>query len=492
MALRSVVASSALSHVGQTRSAGGPAAWTFGAGLAAILAWSAFRFGGRCLQALRSPFSKDYGEGCVLALVQLLAERGSYFTSGADYPFVHAIYPPVFILLNVPAYLLLGPSLWFPRLLAILSTLGLVVVLAALLVRRTGDRWLASAFGLLFLVPWFVQSWAPLARVDMTACLLSLAGLYLFETLGERPEPARHLPWLVFVLAFLTKQSAILAPAAVLGAMLLDRDRRKRFLPSLASLAVWLAVGFGGLVLATRGEAWRHLFPYTAAAEYLPGQMVTAYRDFLFLCAPLVALIAAGLAAGGPALRQDLVYVVYWALGLASLVTMSKAGAAQNYYLEPYLATLLLAGLAVARLRESRPRAFRAWPAYVLAAAAVAALYDRPLAALPLPLRNPGRALEYASLDEEVRATEGPILSENLSVLVLNRRPVLVEPFGLLLIGGKGYWKSERVVEDCRRGRFALVVFEYRLGQIPGMSACLEERYTLTRPLETYDLYRPR
>lgn len=473
-------------------SVAGRARWAWGALFAALILWSGARFGARCLQALRSPFSKDYGEGCVLGLVQLLADRGSYFTSGTDYPFVHGIYPPLFIVLNVPAYHLLGPTLWFPRLLSMLSALGLVVVLAALLTRRTGDRWLAGAFAVLFLAPWFVQSWAPLARVDMTACLLSLAGLYLFETRGGHAGAARHLPWLVFVLAFLTKQSALLAPAAVLLSLLLDPARRRHFLPSLASFAVLLGLGFGSLVLATRGEAWRHLFPYTAAAEYLPGQMLTAYRDFLILCAPLLALVVAGLVLARRALAQDLAYIIYWALGLASLVTMSKAGAAQNYYLEPYLGTLILAGISLARLREARPQAFRAWPAYVLVAAAVAALYDHRLAALPLPLRNPGRALDYAGLDEEVRATQGPILSENLSVLVLNRKPVLVEPFGLLLISRQGYWKPDRVVADCRRGYFALIVYEYRLGEIPGMPACLDERYTLTRPLGPYDLYRPR
>jgi hypothetical protein len=483
-----------LSSPEEARGGGQTSRRVFGAGLAALLAWSAVQFGTRCLQALRSPFSKDYGEGCVLALVQLLAERGTYFESGRDYPFVHGIYPPLFILLNVPGYHLLGPSLWFPRLLSILSALGLVAVLAALLLRRTGQRPLAWACALLFVAPWFVQSWVPLARVDLTACLLSLAGLLLFESVGERTDRLRHLPWLVFVLAFLTKQSALLAPAAVLAALALDPARRPALRSCLASFGGLMALLFGGLVAATRGEAWRHLFPYTAAAEYLPGQMWTAYADFLILCAPLLALIGVALVTGGTAWRRghDLTYVVYWALGWASLVTMSKAGAAQNYYLEPYAATLCLAGIGLARLRVWRPAAFRAWPAYLLAAAAAASFWDRGRAALPLPLRNPSRAFDYVSVDEEVRRTEGPILSENLSVLVLNRKPVLVEPFGLRLISGGGYWSADRVVADCRRGHFALVVFEHRLGEIPGMQACLDERYVLTRGLGPYDLYRPR
>jgi hypothetical protein len=148
--------------------------------------------------------------------------------------------------------------------------------------------------------------------------------------------------------------------------------------------------------------------------------------------------------------------------------------------------------VSASKVWEPRPALAPAWPFVLALAAAGAGLYDRSLAALPLPLRNPSRAVEYVSLDEEVRTTAGPILSENLSVLVLNHKPVLVEPFGLQNISGRGYWSAERVVADCRRGWFELIVYEYRLREIPGMAACVDERYVLTRPLGPYDIYRPR
>jgi len=128
----------------------------------------------------------------------------------------------------------------------------------------------------------------------------------------------------------------------------------------------------------------------------------------------------------------------------------------------------------------------------MLAAAAVALVVGHDAARLPRPIRNPRQATEYQALDEEVEATTGPILSENLSVLVRKGKPVLVEPFGMLLLSRKGQWQPDRLVQDCEAGRFALVVYEDRLRDIPGLDACLDRRYQLVSRRGPYDLLRPR
>ena len=115
----------------------------------------------------------------------------------------------------------------------------------------------------------------------------------------------------------------------------------------LAEVAVPLLALFGLLCLVTGGEAFNHLVPYTAAADYEWDRMGRAYRDFVTLIGPLVALILpAVVALGALAMRGPFAtYLVYWLLNLVGLVTISKAGAAQNYFIEPYLATLVLAAL---------------------------------------------------------------------------------------------------------------------------------------------------
>jgi len=459
------------------------------AALLTLLGANLVRLAERATAVLRTSYSRDYGEGCVLAMVQLLAERGTYFTSLRDYPFVHGNYPPVFILLNLPLYLAFGPTLLAPRLLSLLATLGIVVTLARLLQRQTGGRLYSWAVALAFLAPWFVQTWAPLGRVDMLACLLSLAGLHVFAKAEGSQQ--RWLAYALFWLAFFTKQNALLAPLAVVLGLFADPRGRGRAPRVLLEFALPLLGLFGLLCLLTGGQAYLHLVPYTAAADYEWDRMARAYRDFLVLIGPFLALILAALAAEpGRALRGPTApYAFYWILNLLALPTLAKAGAAQNYLIEPYLATLILAALLLYRLLEAPALPVSAWPAFLLVAAAVATFADIERGRARLP---PQDDRELAELSAIVKATNGPILSEDLSVLVLNRKPVLVEPFGMWLISKRGLVDPAPVVTDCEARRFALVIFDFRLREIPGLDRCLGHRYESWTRLGPYELLRPR
>jgi len=458
--------------------------------LSAVLLFDLIRFARAAAETLRNPVSRDYGEGCVLAMVQLLAERGTYFTSLRDYPFVHGNYPPVFPLLNLPGYLWLGPTLLMPRLLSVLATAALIVVIALLIRRETGNLALAGSFGLLLLGPWFVQTWAALGRVDMVACLFSLAGLHLFHRFGPEGR-GRWLGYACLWLAFFTKQNALLAPAALVLGLALDPASRSRAPRVLAEVAAPLLALFGALCVLTGGEAYNHLVPYTAAAHYEWDRMARAYRDFFTLIGPLVALILpAVVAIGASVLRgSTATYLVYCLLNLAGLVTISKAGAAQNYFIEPYVATLVLAALLAGHAARAGSNLARAWPSYVLVVALVVTFADMERGRSRLPPQEPKELSELYAI---VAATSGPILSEDLSALVLGRKPVLVEPFGALLISRRGLMSTDRIAADCRQGRFALVVADFRLRDISGMDACLGERYESWKRLGPYELLRPR
>ncbi len=208
-------------------------------------------------------------------MAQLLTERGNYFPDLDDYPFLVANYPPVFISLVALTQKVLGPSLVGPRLMALVATLGLLAVLFDTLRFMLGARAPALAFTVLFVMPWFVTTWAALARVDTTAILLSLAGL----SSRAAPGPGRSRSWPalpLFWLAFFTKQNALVAPAAVL----LDLGRRSGQAPraragrrtrcrSSRCSACWYS--------RRAAAAWRHLVVYTAASSYEWGRMAESY-----------------------------------------------------------------------------------------------------------------------------------------------------------------------------------------------------------------------
>jgi 4-amino-4-deoxy-L-arabinose transferase-like glycosyltransferase len=455
-----------------------------------VLAHGLWTFARFAYLTARSPWSRDYGEGCVLAAGQLLAQRGSYFPDLAGYPYFVANYPPLFVAAVAAGQRAFGPSLWFPRLLALAATLALVSVLYRVLRGLLGERPAALAGAALFTMPWFVSTWAALARVDTAAIALSLAGLGIAL---ERGVSRRAWPALVcFWLAFFTKQNALLAPAAVLLELGLARDRR--FARAALAYVLPLVALFGLLVAATGGAAWRHLVPYTAAADYEPERMAGAYLQFALISAPLLLLIGLALATVPRAFGRGAgrVLLLYFGLNAAALAAIAKAGAAQNYFLEPWLATLLLSAFSLRALSERFPVLWSWRFALLLAAAAIAHFAYPSLARLPQALRAPQNAEEFFALTRLVRETPGDLVSENLSLLVVNRRPVLVEPFGVLLLAKHGLLDTAPLVADCERGRFALVVSEHRLWQVPGLGDCLERRYEPLADLGPYQALRPK
>jgi hypothetical protein len=423
-------------------------------------------------------------------MAQLLARGGSYFPDLHGYPYLVANYPPVFVSLVALGERAFGPTLAFPRALALAAGLAVVLALFAVL-RRFLEPRLAAAMALLFLLPWFSTTWAGLARVDTLAIALSVAALAVAIRRGPARAawPALVLAWL----AFFTKQNALLAPAAVLGDLLLARDRR--FPRALLAYGVPLVALLAVLVAVTHGAAFRHLVTYTAAADYEPDRMAESYRQFAVVAAPLLVTIAAALLAAPRALLaagEGRTLSLYFGLNLAALSTIAKAGAAQNYFLEPWAATILLGAHALRVLGEKHVRV-REWAVAVVLAAACAARFSYPsLDRLPQALRRPENADEFVALTKLVRETNGPILSENLSLLVVNRRPVLLEPFGVLLLARKGLFRPDRLAADCEAGRFPLVVVEHRMPEIPGFGECLERRYEPIADLGPYHALRPR
>jgi hypothetical protein len=459
--------------------------------LGLVLLYAPLRFGTKVFYFLRSPWSRDYGEGAVMGMLQVLAERGTYFLDLRDYPFVCGSYPPVFLLLSWPLYSLFGPQVFVVRLVSIVATLGLLAALWALLFRLTGDRILSAALTLLFLAPWFVQTWAPLGRVDVLAIFFSVAGLLVF--LGDEGTEGlrRYRAFPLFWLAFFTRQNALLAPAAVLVDLLL-RNRRAGA-RAVAAFALPLLLLFGLLVAATSGRAFLHLFPYVASAGFEGRRMLESYGELALLSSPLLALVLAGalLLKGQRGSEPLRLFAIYWLLSVLSLVTIGKVGAGQNYFIEPWLATVILAALVLQALCARWPEMKEGrWPGLLVAA--LLASFGSPGAdRIPQAIKSPERARDMIELDRAVKETTGPIVSENNVVVVANHRPALVDVFAYGVVVRMGHARPDRLLQDCESGRLALVVAEYRLRDIPGFTDCLDRRYYAWKDLGPYQLFRP-
>ena len=111
---------------------------------------------------------------------------------------------------------------------------------------------------------------------------------------------------------------------------------------------------------------------------------------------------------------------------------------------------------------------------------------------LPHELHHPENARAFVALDRLIRDTPGPVLSENLSLLVLARRRVLLEPFGVTQLAQNGLLRPDWLVRDCEAGLFPLVVVERRMWDVPGLGECLERRYEPLEALGPFLALRPR
>lgn len=211
------------------------------------------------------PYPLDYGEGPLLAQIELLRAGTPVWRIYGDPgqpPYVVVNYPPLYLLLTAALSNLTGSVLVAGRLLSLLATLGCVAALAVLVrvkgyglgVKQTTGRRLrgdgprvtpipnprpptpdrrsptAQATqpatvlypSLLFLTIPIVREWGVLVRVDMLGACLGLWGLVaLRQAVGGKLANADQSPvvWaavagILFLLALYTKPSLIAAPLA--------------------------------------------------------------------------------------------------------------------------------------------------------------------------------------------------------------------------------------------------------------------------------------
>ncbi len=232
-------------------------------------------------QLFSFPFPLDYGEGPLITQVEQLRTGTPIWRLYADPsapPFIIVNYPPVYLLLTALLAQVLASTLLAGRLIALLSTLGVVVALVVLAWQMAGSRRLETsssplavlrsplaAAALLFLTIPIVREWAVLMRVDMLGLCLGLWGLVALQRGGVR---AIALAGLLILASLCTKPSLVAAPLAAGGWLLWRIVRssgslRRNTLMELIGFAGVVGLG-GGLVIgvlqwASGGWFWLHV-----------------------------------------------------------------------------------------------------------------------------------------------------------------------------------------------------------------------------------------
>jgi len=423
--------------------------------VAACLLYSSVTSIANELHLARVPYQFDYEEGNILnTAVRLNAGLTPYPPPGS-WPVVLNCYGPIPYLVAARMIRNGEPNLYHPRIVSMIAVAIIAIEIAALVACFTQDNLLAFIFGAFFLTLPLVQQWSPLLRVDPMALALSLGGLVVFFRM---PRFSRAVP-VFFVLALLSKVTFIAAP--ITCALILARRKRWRELGSgILVFAVLLGASLAVLQWRTHGAFFFHQFgthpdPFSWANRRL-------YANFLRDESILIALSLVA-ALRTKRMTDPLIFTL-----VAFLVTFTvfKLGSNDNHFLELSAALCIFAGVGLHELRnmEKLPLAsfiVIAICGFILARQGIA---DR--AYFSSKGVVDGCAQAYAYIGEHQQ-----VLSENITALVLTRRPVLLSnPFVYAQLVRSGKWPAGRVERMLQQSAADLVMI--------GKPTIMEQRWT--------------
>lgn len=454
------------------------------------LIWAVTTFTLRAWSAISYPYQLDYGEGPLLDQALRLAHgENIYRPDLSTAPFVLSNYPPLYVLLQAPLTLLVGPAFWYGRLLSLGGTLLAIGCAAATLHHLTRDRLAALiSAGLLLAMP-YVLHWAPLARVDGLALGLSWAGLWLLVCHPTRRWSAPGAGGLLLA-AILTRQSYALAAPLTALVWRWHHEGRRRALGWLAGVLAAGGVVALGLHLLTDGGIWRHTIGgnLNEFRWHTVGWMARSTAQQM----PLVIVSALLFPVLGRRQAAWWLITPYLLGATLSALTVGKIGSSVNYLLELMVAMSLAAGALVATRRHPRQRRWAA----LLAGAQIALLLTWFTTIYPWYHRiTPPPA--SAELLHAIVHTDGAVLIDDyMGLLPLAGKRIQFQPFELTQLARSGGWDQRPFLAQIERRAYAAIMItqppSVHIGWTPEMLAAIAHAYRPAERIGPVQVYRPR
>jgi hypothetical protein len=447
----------------------------------AILLTNAVRVLQASAAAIAYPFELDFAEGLVLAPTHALFGGQAIYPPPGAWPVQISNYTPVFYALAGTLGTMVGNHLAAGRAVSLAAAVVAAAVLAALVWRaltaaaaRPVRALAAACAGLGFMQISYTASWAALMRVDLLAVCLAFVGVLVF---GAGAARGRRVYWCVlpFVLAAYTKQTTIAAAAACV--LTAARANPRRGLALGGALAAALALTAAALQLGTGGGFAFHVvtgnvhaFHWNQAAAFLQ-DLAIRYPVLIALAAAVVPALLASLPSGREAERSPertrgwtrAALGAYLPLAALTSLSVGKLGAEVNYLIELMGVVGAAAALAIGDAlavadRPSRALAALALPALLLWQVAYVA---PPRAIETIEVPAAAEQAQVAQIVDLVRRANGPVLSEDLTLLTLADKPIRFQPFDITQLIYRHEREQADVVGALQRGEFRLVVLHF-------------------------------
>jgi hypothetical protein len=208
------------------------------------------------------PYELEWIEGAVVREALWVME-GNFLYVPPNPAFVPLSYNPLFFLLSAGLLKILGAGFLGPRLLSSLATLGIFIILYAIVKKETGSRFAGIISAGIYVACYrLTGAWMDLAKTDSLALFLILFAFYI--SLKYPHRWGMVLSGVIYVLAFYTKQMAlpvILALAPI--SLLVSRGK---------TALQWLVTCVGGLVvfwgLEQISQGWYSFYTFVTVLHH--------------------------------------------------------------------------------------------------------------------------------------------------------------------------------------------------------------------------------
>jgi len=470
------------------------------------------------------PFDYDQGEGFELYDAILYSQGEWPYQDNDTYPFYASNYPPLFHLLIVPLLPVFGPRLVAGRLVSFTATLVTGGVIFVIVQRKIGGWLIPLVSGMAYLASNYVYQVGPLCRMHMT--------MVMFETLAiafiaefEHPRHGRRnliLGLLMLLCAGYTKQMAVFTVAAALSYVFL-RDIKKAIVAG-AALTIVAGAIFWLLNVATGGQWWINTIQANVN-KFDYRQTIFLFKQWFQLHTLFILLALAYLVYE---LFWDRLsaYSLWFLFSLGSGALSGKWGAGFGYFTTAIAAACLTSGLALGRLQNAKqpnvaritshasrithhalriliPLLYLLQAPRMLHTPTSGPLFGPLARALGVEndlvygtsdnlaenhcavvqyhdamgytqLGHPLTADDYAAgqdILDYVRASDGPILSEEAMFSLLAGEPVVTNPTQLLNLYNNDLLDTTEIVERINRQEFGLIIFRAQFYPYPVLEA---------------------
>lgn len=461
-----------------------------------LLLWHFAAYLLQAVAAIQYPFQLDYGEGIVWQQA-LLIPGDRIYGDITRFPYIVFHYPPVYhmVVRALAAtgvdWLIAGRTVSFVSALTVGLLAGKLAALASPAGIGRGPRLTGAAIaGLSVFCYGPVVMWSPLMRVDMLAVALNFIGVACVTT--YRGRPGRLMAGaLFFLLAMFTKQTALAASLATFPVMLLV-DRRR----TVAVGCVALVVGLTAVLLLswrTDGGFLRHILLYNLNRYDFStlSDAIWSQRDHtLFLMLAVAGSnvcwhrLRPGTTSGqtawtwselrtsmttNVATRLSAIMMLYFAITTAMLPLLGKSGASTNYLIETMCVWSVLIGIFVATLLDKSTR----WRGPDRNSAIVTALVGlslvgqmtlMPTSNYEASINDTAEQKSLRHLQERIRGMPGPVLSDDMVLLLRAGKEVPWEPAIFAELASTGHWDERPLIDMIGTHAFAAIVTTGMLG----------------------------